>query len=189
MKTLQLITLATTIAASNVSPIHAQGTNVPLSLFINGGGSVSPLTNGELLEVGQSYNMVATPDAGYAFSNWQPVNVFTFTNFVTDTNGNTVPVVSTTASPMPPYTNQASLHFIMQPVVLIYDNPGVGTITEGSGWQANFEPILLKIQFGDALLGRFPFKGVFRPRSASPATGSHSCHRQEQEKLIAAVFA
>jgi 2-oxoglutarate dehydrogenase E1 component len=47
----------------------------------------------------------------------------------------------------------------------------------------------LKIQFGDALLGRFPLKGVFRPRSASPATGSHSRHRQEQEKLIAAAFA
>ena len=47
----------------------------------------------------------------------------------------------------------------------------------------------LKIQFGEALLGRFPFKGIFRPRSASPATGSHSSHKQEQEKWIAAAFA
>src|SRR2546425_1901366 len=47
----------------------------------------------------------------------------------------------------------------------------------------------LKIQFGETLLGRFPFKGIFRPRSASPATGSHSSHKQEQEKLIAAAFA
>ena len=47
----------------------------------------------------------------------------------------------------------------------------------------------LKIQFGDVFLGRFPFKGVFRPASASPATGSHSSHKKEQEKLIAAAFA
>jgi 2-oxoglutarate dehydrogenase E1 component len=47
----------------------------------------------------------------------------------------------------------------------------------------------LKIRFGEALLERFPFKGVFRPASASPATGSHSSHKKEQEKLIAAAFA
>src|SRR5438105_3427099 len=47
----------------------------------------------------------------------------------------------------------------------------------------------LKIQFGDVLLGRLPFHGVFRPASASPATGSHSSHKHEQEKLIAGAFA
>jgi len=47
----------------------------------------------------------------------------------------------------------------------------------------------LKIQFGDVLLGRFPFHGVFRPASASPATGSHSSHKKEQEELIAAALA
>jgi len=47
----------------------------------------------------------------------------------------------------------------------------------------------LKFQFGDALLGRFPFTGIFRPASSSPATGSHSSHKREQERLIAAAFA
>jgi 2-oxoglutarate dehydrogenase E1 component len=47
----------------------------------------------------------------------------------------------------------------------------------------------LKIRFGEALLGRLPFRGVFRPASASPATGSHSSHKKEQERLITAAFA
>jgi 2-oxoglutarate dehydrogenase E1 component len=47
----------------------------------------------------------------------------------------------------------------------------------------------LKIRFGEAVLGRLPFKGISRPASASPATGSHSSHRKEQEQLIAAAFA
>ena len=37
----------------------------------------------------------------------------------------------------------------MQPVVVIYDIPGVRTLTKSSGWQANFVPILLNIQFVD----------------------------------------
>jgi 2-oxoglutarate dehydrogenase E1 component len=47
----------------------------------------------------------------------------------------------------------------------------------------------LKIRFGEAVLGRLPFKGIARPASASPATGSHSSHKKEQEQLIAAAFA
>jgi len=47
----------------------------------------------------------------------------------------------------------------------------------------------LKIRFGEAVLGRLPFKGISRPASASPATGSHSSHRKEQEQLLAAAFA
>jgi len=47
----------------------------------------------------------------------------------------------------------------------------------------------LKFRFGDKLLGRFPLKGISRPPSSSPATGSHSSHKKEQERLIAAAFA
>jgi hypothetical protein len=37
----------------------------------------------------------------------------------------------------------------MQPLVVIYDVPGVRTITVSKGWQASFEPISLNIQLGD----------------------------------------
>lgn len=47
----------------------------------------------------------------------------------------------------------------------------------------------LKIRFGDAVLNRLPLRGISRPASASPATGSHSSHKKEQEKLIADAFA
>jgi 2-oxoglutarate dehydrogenase E1 component len=47
----------------------------------------------------------------------------------------------------------------------------------------------LKIRFGEAVLNRLPFKGISRPASPSPATGSHSSHKKEQEKLIAEAFA
>lgn len=43
----------------------------------------------------------------------------------------------------------------------------------------------MRSHFGDRLLGRFPLRGVSRPASASPATGSRSAHVWEQERLIA----
>ena len=149
VKLLRLITLGIVIAAASPVQTFAQTTNAPLSLFINGGGSVSPLTNGESLVVGQNYNMVAIPAAGFAFSSWQPGTVFTFTEITLDQNGNpNPPVVSVVFSPVPIFTNEASLDFVMQPVVVIYDVPGVSTVTRGSGWQANFVPILLNIEVG-----------------------------------------
>jgi 2-oxoglutarate dehydrogenase E1 component len=42
----------------------------------------------------------------------------------------------------------------------------------------------LRAQYCDSLFGRYPFFGVTRPPSASPATGSGSSHRSEQQELI-----
>ncbi|MEQ8763005.1 MAG: 2-oxoglutarate dehydrogenase E1 component [Planctomycetota bacterium] len=46
----------------------------------------------------------------------------------------------------------------------------------------------LKVRFGDRLLNRFPMAHVTRPESASPATGSASAHRMEQERLLDQAF-
>ncbi len=46
----------------------------------------------------------------------------------------------------------------------------------------------LRVEFGAQLLGH-PFSGVYRPASASPATGSGSAHKLEQRDLMRAAFA
>jgi 2-oxoglutarate dehydrogenase E1 component len=43
-------------------------------------------------------------------------------------------------------------------------------------------------RFRERLFSRFPFSVISRPASASPATGSASSHKREQERLIAEVF-
>ena len=47
----------------------------------------------------------------------------------------------------------------------------------------------LRLSFGNSLLGRYPFSGITRDASASPATGSLRSHRIEQEELVSAAFA
>ena len=42
----------------------------------------------------------------------------------------------------------------------------------------------LRVRFGEALFGRLPFSGVYRPASASPATGTASSHKHELERVL-----
>lgn len=41
---------------------------------------------------------------------------------------------------------------------------------------------------GPTLFGRFPFRAISRQASASPATGSASCHKLEQREILAAAM-
>lgn len=41
-----------------------------------------------------------------------------------------------------------------------------------------------RVRFGDRMLGRWPFAGITRPASASPATGSAKAHKHKQAALI-----
>ncbi|HAO78685.1 MAG TPA: 2-oxoglutarate dehydrogenase E1 component [Verrucomicrobia subdivision 3 bacterium] len=45
-----------------------------------------------------------------------------------------------------------------------------------------------RVRFGDQLFGRWPFAGISRPASASPACGSANAHRREQADLVAQAF-
>ncbi|MGA2747874.1 MAG: 2-oxoglutarate dehydrogenase E1 component [Verrucomicrobiota bacterium] len=47
----------------------------------------------------------------------------------------------------------------------------------------------LRVRFGETLFGRYPFGGIRRPASPSPATGSARIHRKDQKYLIAQAFA
>ncbi len=47
----------------------------------------------------------------------------------------------------------------------------------------------LRAKFGERLLGeRFPFSGIFRESSASPATGSANEHKREQQQILTTAF-
>lgn len=46
----------------------------------------------------------------------------------------------------------------------------------------------IRMNLGERIFGRFPLSHASRPRSASPATGSASSHRVEQQELIDAAF-
>ncbi len=46
----------------------------------------------------------------------------------------------------------------------------------------------LLVQFGRRLFNRLPFSGISRPTAASPATGSASRHKLEQETLLTEAF-
>lgn len=47
----------------------------------------------------------------------------------------------------------------------------------------------LHVHCGASLFGEHPFSGIFRPASASPATGSSESHKLEQKEILAAALA
>jgi len=63
------------------------------------------------------------------------------------------------------------------PVVWVQEEPE----NMGAWW-------FLRMQFGESMFSRLPFSGIFRRAGASPATGSASSHRLEQDELIASAF-
>ena len=141
MRKFTFITMVALTIACFTHQSYAQGTLAPLSLFTSGSGEISPLQDGQLLEVGQTYDMEAIPDTGFVFSSWQPVNVFDFSQITFNADGSTnPPVLSTVVSLVPNFTEQPLLEFIMQPESVIYDSAAVN-ITESIGWQANFVPV------------------------------------------------
>lgn len=69
-----LLRVRATDRFGNYSPTNIrsvfQVVSGPLSLAIEGEGTVSGATNGQFMEVGRSYRLLATPAEGHVFSNW-----------------------------------------------------------------------------------------------------------------------
>jgi hypothetical protein len=123
----------------SASSSNAQGpVYAPLSLFTTGDGMITPFTDGQMLEVGQDYTMEAVPSLGFAFSSWQPVNIITFTEIFFD-GVNPITHTSVLLQPDPVTSEEPVLDFTMQPLNVLVDT-GTRTVTEGTGWQANFVP-------------------------------------------------
>jgi hypothetical protein len=113
----------------------------PLLIYKNGDGRVAPFENGRMLVTGRRYHMLAVPDRRYEFSSWQEVDVFTFTQYEYDENGERIepPTVSTDVTLMPQHVDNPYLTFTMEPESLIIDSTNL-VVTESIGWQANFVP-------------------------------------------------
>jgi hypothetical protein len=99
--------------AGNVSPTNEVDlfyvVSAPLTVHINGGGTVTPDYNGVLLEIGQTYSITAQPGPGSEFVNWtdsittnSPTLTFvmesnlTFTANFTDVGSPTLAITSPT---------------------------------------------------------------------------------------------
>ena len=125
-----------------VGEVKAQGTYAPLALSISGDGTVTPLQNGQSLEVGQDYEMEAIAAAGYVFSGWQEANFFTQVEVTLDPDGNPNLTTNAVISLIPGYYSTASvLDFTAQDASLIFNYPGVEQIYQSPGWQADFTPV------------------------------------------------
>ena len=143
MKSLCFGSLTVAILASGVFGASAQTNIAPLSLWIFGGGSISPFTNGQPLEVGHTYSMTAVPDVGFVFSSWQPADFFNFTVITRNPDGSTnPPQISVVPSAQNTNIYGSTLSFTVEPVTVITDTPNL-TVTQSKGWRANFEPVIL----------------------------------------------
>ncbi len=111
----------------------------PLEVFTSGPGRISPLYAGQMLEVWQTYNMMATPDPGAAFCNWEYVDVFIQTTRTTDGAGGVATNVQKAVTSKHQFFRDSELIFTARPVVVSVHNDQL-TTTSAYGWRANFGP-------------------------------------------------
>jgi hypothetical protein len=147
MKSIGLILIIFTLASqsfaeqilgeNHISVVSGGKATYASLLLYTGSGAITPFKDGEMLKVGGRYLMLAVPERGSVFENWQQVNVFTVTTITTNEFGVAVPITSTITSPQPAYTKDHLSNFVIQPQAVITETPLV-TITSAIGWQANF---------------------------------------------------
>ena len=116
-------------------------TFAPLFLLTNGMGRVLPFHDGDMLEVGRKYEMVAVPDRHYKFTGWQPVTIFTDIEYTYNSAHQLIETESDIVVPSPVSSKDPVLHFTMEDDVVLFDVPNVRILTQNEGWQANFVPL------------------------------------------------
>ena len=120
----------------------------PLTVSVNGKGSVNPNYNQALLAVNENYQMTANASAGFAFTNWTDGSGRVLTNrptlrFTMATNpaltANFVDVARPTLSLVTPASNLRVSNTMFAVAGKAGDNVAVGTVLyslNGSGWAA-----------------------------------------------------
>ena len=119
--------------------VYRSGGQTPLEVFTNGPGRVSPLYAGQMLEVWQTYTMVATPESGAAFYSWEYVDVFIQTTRSTNSAGGVVTNVYKAVTSKNQFFTDSELIFTARPVFVTVHNDQL-TTTSAYGWRANFGP-------------------------------------------------
>jgi hypothetical protein len=67
--TLTFVMESNLVLIANFAP-DGTGVTSPITLAVNGNGTIVGATNGQLLQVGQSYTLIAQPADGWVFANW-----------------------------------------------------------------------------------------------------------------------
>jgi Divergent InlB B-repeat domain/Bacterial Ig domain len=121
---------------------------LPLTMNINGKGSVNPNYNGSLLAINENYSMTASASPGFALTNWTDGSGNLLTNrdtlqFTMVTNlmltANFVDVARPTVCIVTPISNQQWTNGGITATGKAGDNVAVGTVycsLNGSGWTA-----------------------------------------------------
>jgi uncharacterized repeat protein (TIGR03803 family) len=80
--------IISTISPTNTVTFICNATSAPISLTINGQGTVSPIYNGQLLQIGTAYSVTAKPASGWLFADWSGTTNATGTklSFVMESN-------------------------------------------------------------------------------------------------------
>jgi glucose/arabinose dehydrogenase len=113
-------------------------TNSPVLVQIVGSGTVSPDYNGQLLEIGKSYTMIARPAKGFALAGWSLLNIFEFIETTVDNTGsNSITTTNIVISPVPP-AGGPRLNFVMYAPELIYYATNGNSTTRSFGYRAVF---------------------------------------------------
>jgi hypothetical protein len=123
--------------------VCSQDVLTPLYVFTNGCGSVTPYLSGQMLEVGQTYDLTAVANAGYEFTSWQPVDVLILSQTNFEPNGDPIlpPNQEIAYSLEPANFYGPVLEFTMQDIAQISPEGSNPNTVEAFGWQANFVPL------------------------------------------------